>query len=328
MKFIVVGAAGFIGSNLISELLINNHKVIGIDNFEYGRTHNIKPFFKNPLFEFIEGDATKKKLFEQLEADVLVHLASQKIPRYDNSLRTLTENSIMTENVIEKCIKDKIKLVFASTSDVYGKNPNVPFTENHDLVLGPSLVKRWAYATSKIFSEHKIIANHEAHKLDYTIVRFFGSYGLNQNLTWWGGPQSVFINKALNNETIEIHGDGNQTRTFTYVKDTVDALTRCCIESKANNNIFNIAGDPKEEIKIIDLAKLIWEIINPNTIPKIKFIPYSTFGKYEDVRRRVPSIDKICTNLNFKPRYSLRAGLEETIKWQIEFLRTQKVDNN
>tara|TARA_B100000767_G_C19676835_1_gene497747 strand:- start:738 stop:1181 length:444 start_codon:yes stop_codon:yes gene_type:complete len=147
---------------------------------------------------------------------------------------------------------------------------------------------------------------------------------MNQNLTWWGGPQSVFINKALNNEEIEIHGDGNQTRTFTYIKDTVNALYRCCIDKKANNNIFNIAGSPNQEIKIIDLAKLIWKIINPETKPKIKFIPYEIFGKYEDVQRRVPSIDKICNLLGYKPEYSLETGLKETIKWQTELMANEK----
>ena len=324
MNFIVLGAAGFIGSNLCEKLLSMGHKVVGIDNLEYGNLNNIKKIKNHSSFVFHHKDIIKSNILDKVHGEVLVHLASQKIPRYDNSLRTLSDNDIMTNLVIKKCIQEGSKLVFASTSDVYGKNPNIPFTEKHDLVLGPTKIKRWAYATSKIFSEHKIIANHEANKLNYTIVRFFGSYGVNQNLTWWGGPQSVFINKALNKEEIEIHGDGNQTRTFTYIKDTVNALSRCCIDDKANNNIFNIAGSPNQEIKIIDLAKLIWEIINPETNPKIKFIPYETFGKYEDVQRRVPSIDKICNLLGYKPEYSLEIGLKETIKWQGDFLANEK----
>lgn len=324
MNFIVLGAAGFIGSNLCEKLLSMGHKVVGIDNLEYGNLNNIKKIKNYSSFVFHHKDIIKSNILDKVHGEVLVHLASQKIPRYDNSLRTLSDNDIMTNLVIKKCIQEGSKLVFASTSDVYGKNPNIPFTEKHDLVLGPTKIKRWAYATSKIFSEHKIIANHEANKLNYTIVRFFGSYGMNQNLTWWGGPQSVFINKALNKEEIEIHGDGNQTRTFTYIKDTVNALSRCCIDEKANNNIFNIAGSPNQEIKIIDLAKLIWEIINPETNPKIKFIPYETFGKYEDVQRRVPSIDKICNLLGYKPEYSLEIGLKETIKWQVDLLANEK----
>ena len=318
MKFIVVGAAGFIGSNLCEKLLKLKYKVVGVDSLEYGNIKNIAKFKNHNSFEFHHKDITKSDILSDVKGDILVHLASQKIPRYDNSFRTLNENDIMTNIVIKKCIKEKIKLVFASTSDVYGKNPNLPFTEDSNLVLGPTNIKRWAYATSKIFSEHKIIANHEANKLDYTIVRFFGSYGENQNLSWWGGPQSVFIKKAINNEAIEIHGDGCQTRTFTYVQDTINALIMCCVSEKAKNEIFNIAGLPSEEVKIIELAEIIWKIVRSEDKPKLKFIPYSSFGKYEDVKRRVPSIEKITKMLDFKPKFSLKEGLTKTVQWQRE----------
>ena len=318
MKFIVVGAAGFIGSNLCEKLLKLKYKVVGVDSLEYGNIKNIAKFKNHNSFEFHHKDITKSDILSDVKGDILVHLASQKIPRYDNSFRTLNENDIMTNIVIKKCIKEKIKLVFASTSDVYGKNTNLPFNEDSNLVLGPTNIKRWAYATSKIFSEHKIIANHEANKLDYTIVRFFGSYGENQNLSWWGGPQSVFIKKAINNEAIEIHGDGCQTRTLTYVQDTINALIMCCVSEKAKNEIFNIAGLPSEEVKIIELAEIIWKIVRREDKPKLKFIPYSSFGKYEDVKRRVPSIEKITKMLDFKPKFSLKEGLTKTVQWQRE----------
>ena len=277
---------------------------------------NINDIKSNQNFTFIKGDLVKEELLTNLKGDILVHLASQKIPRYENSLRTLEDNNLMTKKVIEKCLLEKIKLVFASTSDVYGKNPEIPFSENHDLVLGPTKIKRWAYAASKIYSEHTIIANSEANNLKFTIVRFFGSFGENQNLSWWGGPQSVFIEKAIKGETIEIHGDGKQTRTFTYIKDTIDGLKRCCIDKKAENEIFNIAGNPNQEIQIIELAKLIWKLVNPTQNPKLKFIPYKTFGNYEDVKRRVPCINKIKSQLGFNPSYSLEEGLKSTINWQ------------
>jgi UDP-glucose 4-epimerase len=223
----------------------------------------------------------------------------------------------MTKNVVAKCIQDKSKIVFASTSDVYGKNPKVPYSEESDLTVGKTVVKRWAYAISKIYGEHYIIANHDEHGLDYTITRFFGSYGYNQNLTWWGGPQSVFIAQALKDLPIDIHGDGKQTRTFTFIKDTVDGLSRCIFDSNASGQVFNIASEPKEEITILDLGKLIWRLVRGNNSePKINFIPYSTFGNYEDVLRRVPDISKIKTMLKYQPKYDLEEGLIETIKWQ------------
>jgi UDP-glucose 4-epimerase len=317
MKTIITGVAGFIGSNLAAELLKNGHQVIGLDNFSFGNMGNIAPILNNPNFELFNVDVRNKTVFDNIKGDVLIHLASQKIPRYSNALATLDDNSNMLKNVVEKCITDKIKLVFASTSDVYGKNTNVPFHEESDLVMGPTTVKRWAYALSKMYAEQYIIANNEEYGLEYTIVRFFGSYGPNQNLTWWGGPQSVFIGKALMNDNIEIHGDGKQTRTFTYIKDTVQGILKAIFHENSKNDIFNIAGEPNNEITILDLGSLIWKLIHgENSEPKIKFIPYETFGKYEDVMRRVPDISKIKEKLNFKPEFDLKIGLIDTIKWQ------------
>jgi UDP-glucose 4-epimerase len=317
MKVIITGVAGFVGSNLTADLLKNNHSVIGIDNFSYGSISNIQEFLKNPNFQFFEGDLRDYNTISDLKGDVLVHLASQKIPRYSNAFNTIYENSAMTGNVIKKCLSDKIKLVFASTSDVYGKNPDIPYSEESNLVMGATTVKRWAYAISKIHSEHGIIANSAEFGLDYTIMRFFGSYGPNQNTTWWGGPQAVFIQNILENKAIEIHGDGEQTRTFTFVKDTVQGIVKCIFEEKAKNEIFNIASEPDEEITISALAQRIVEMMKKDGYSAdLKFIPYETFGNYEDVRRRVPNIDKIKTMLNYKPMYSLNEGLAITIDWQ------------
>ena len=319
MKLIITGAAGFIGSNLTGHLLSAGHEVIGIDNFSYGFERNIAAFRNHKNFSFVLGDIRDKTVLDKISGDAIVHLASQKIPRYSNALNTLNDNYIMTKNVVAKCVQDEIKIIFASTSDVYGKNPKVPYSEESDLTVGKTEVKRWAYAISKIYGEHYIIANHDEYGLNYTITRFFGSYGFNQNLTWWGGPQSVFIGQALKDLPIEIHGDGKQTRTFTFVKDTVDGLARCIFDAKADKQIFNIASEPKEEISILELGTMIWKLIRgEKSEPKINFIPYSSFGNYEDVLRRVPDISKIKTMLKYQPRYGLEEGLTETIKWQKE----------
>lgn len=284
MRIIVTGVAGFVGSNLAMELLRNNHSVFGIDNFSYGSEENISALRSNPAFTFIEADLCDKKIYDALEGDALVHLASQKIPRYSNALVTLEQNNTMLKNVVDVCVKKKTKLVFASTSDVYGKNTSTPFTEESDLVMGPTTVKRWAYAISKIYSEQFIIANHEAFGLQYTIMRFFGSYGPNQNKTWWGGPQSVFIQNIIEGKPLEVHGDGLQTRTFTYVDDTVQGIMKCIFHPSSTNEIFNIANFPEEEIAIKDLAALIWKLMKGDeSEPMITLIPYSSFGKYEDV---------------------------------------------
>ena len=322
MDIIISGVAGFIGSNLAKKLLELDAKVIGIDNFSYGEKRNLEAIKHHPNFHFINGDMTDPSVIADLKADVLVHLASQKIPRYSNALRTLDENSLMLKNVIHKCLQDKIRVLFASTSDIYGKNPDLPYTEESNSVLGPTTVKRWAYALSKIYGEQLIQANHDEYGLDYTIVRFFGSYGPNQNLTWWGGPQSVFIQNILTGKPIEIHGDGLQTRTFTYIEDTVQGLIRCIFDEGAINDIFNIASEPNEEVTIKELAEIIVEMMGNEFEPELKFIPYSTFGKYEDVRRRVPCIDKIKNKLGYQPRYSLREGLSKTIEWQTKIFKS------
>lgn len=321
MKIIITGAAGFIGSHLAKALLNRGHHVIGIDNLSYGLERNIEEVRNHTDFEFVFGDIANPLILKDFHSDVIVHLASQKIPRYTNALRTLDENYLMLRNIVQKCILDKSKIIFASTSDVYGKNPNVPFHEESDLVLGSTTIKRWAYASSKIYGEQYIIANHEEYDIKYTIGRFFGSYGPNHNLTWWGGPQSGFITKAFDNEEIEIHGDGSQTRTFTYVEDTVRALVHFIEDPKSDNEIFNTGSNPHEEISILGLAELIWKLVNgKDTHPKLKYIPYSTFGKYEDVMRRVPDISKLKNYFGFEPKYSLEEGLKKTIEWQRKIL--------
>jgi UDP-glucose 4-epimerase len=321
MHILITGVAGFIGSNLAKRLIEKNHKVIGVDNLNYGFMRNIE-FGKNQKdFQFIMGDIANPLILNNVKADIVVHLASQKIPRYTNALRTLEENYLMLRNVVQKCIHDEAKIIFASTSDVYGKNPNIPFSEKSDLVMGPTTVKRWAYALSKMYGEQYIIANHDEYGLRYTITRFFGSYGPHQNLTWWGGPQSVFIERAFKKMPIDIHGDGSQTRTFTYVDDTVDALIACIENDKSDNEIFNTGSKEGGEISIKDLAIMIWKLVNgKDSEPILNYIPYSAFGNYEDVMRRVPDISKLCSTLDFQPQWDLEKGMLEAISWQKNFI--------
>ncbi len=318
MKILITGVAGFIGSNLAASLLNDNHSIIGIDNLSQGERLNMEGFINHSNFTFHVADIMDLPAMVDLAegCDVIVHLAAYKIPRYSDALDTLLINSTGSENVVKAAVKHKAKLVAASTSDVYGKNPDVPFSEESNLVMGNPDVKRWAYAISKMFEEQLLFAYHERHGIDVVAMRFFGGYGPNQNLTWWGGPQSVFINSALEDKEIEVHGDGQQTRSFTYISDHVDGITRLITNPTANNLVFNIGNT--REITIEGLARLIWELIRPGETPKIKLIPYSTFGKYEDVMRRIPDITRARTLLGFEPRVDLEVGLQKTIEWQIE----------
>jgi UDP-glucose 4-epimerase len=317
MKILITGVAGFIGSNLAKRLIINGHKVAGIDNLSYGCMRNLEAVTGHPDFTFILDDVANILERKDINADIIVHLASQKIPRYTSALRTIEENYLMIRRVIQKCLRENSKLVFASTSDVYGKNANIPYNEESDLVLGPTSIKRWAYASSKLVGEQLIMANHDEFDLEYTVMRFFGSYGPNQNTTWWGGPQAVFIQNILEGKPIEIHGDGLQTRTFTYIDDLVQGIEKCIFEKNSKNQVFNIASNPEEEICIMDLGTKIWRLMkNCDPDMNITYVPYCNFGKYEDVMRRVPDITKIKTELGYKPVYNLDSGLRKTIEWQ------------
>ena len=319
MKISITGVAGFIGSNLCSALLQRGHSVIGIDNMSQGEYENIADFRDNPAFELHEVDVRDENAILEITtgSDVIVHLAAFKIPRYSDSLDTLLINSRGAENIAKAAVKHNAKVVAASTSDVYGKNRDLPFREDSNLVIGAPDVKRWAYAISKMFDEQLFFGYHERYGIDIVMLRFFGGYGPNQNLTWWGGPQSVFIEKALENKEIPLHGDGQQTRSFTYISDHVNGIVRTIEMPEANNLVFNIGNT--YEITIEDLAKLIWRLVRgEDDKPKIKLIPYETFGKYEDVRRRIPDITRAREILGFEPKVDLEEGLKKTIAWQIE----------
>jgi UDP-glucose 4-epimerase len=318
MQVLITGVAGFIGSNLAGALVKKGYTVVGIDNMSQGEELNIAELRESPLFTFHLADIRDEtEMVKCAEGcDVIVHLAAYKIPRYSDALDTLVVNSQGSESVIKAAVAHRCKIIGASTSDVYGKNPNVPFREDHDLVMGRPEVKRWAYAISKMFEEQLFLAYHDRFGIDVVLLRFFGAYGPHQNLTWWGGPQSVFMNCALDNNEIEVHGDGQQTRSFTYITDQVDGITRAIERAEANNKVFNLGNT--REITIEGLARLVWKLVRGDEPAKIKFIPYSTFGNYEDVRRRVPDISRARELLGFEPQVDLDEGLTKTIAWQVE----------
>lgn len=321
---LVTGVAGFLGSNLLERLLSEGHSVVGIDNLSMGRLANISFAADNDRFRFIEDDAMKASVFHEIEEDidVAVHLAAFKIPRYGKAIDTLKINYYCTENVLDFARDRKIKCVLASTSDVYGRNPDVPFAEHAtDSVIGSSLSPRWAYAVSKLFDEHLALAYQDAYEFPVTLLRFFGSYGPRQPLSWWGGPPPVFINAVLKGEVIPIHGDGRQTRSFTYVSDTIDGIYASIIRDDANGEILNIGSD--EEVTILELAKRIKKVSGTPGELKIEFVPYESFSgkKYEDVMRRVPDTSHAERILGVKATVSLDDGLRMTVDWQRKALK-------
>lgn len=316
MKVLITGVAGFIGSNLAAELLRQGHLVSGLDNLSQGDFLNIAGIASYEAFTFSNGDIRNEAAVAHAArgCDAIVHLAAYKIPRYADAYDTLTINAMGSETVARVAARTGAKLVAASTSDVYGKNANVPFSEEMDSVIGGPDVKRWAYAISKMFEEQLLFACHERFGIDIVLIRFFGGYGPHQSLSWWGGPQAVFIENALDGRPLPVHGDGAQSRSFTYVSDHVDGIMSI-LQSEHANMVVNLGST--DEITIRDLARLIWQLVNGNDDARIEEVPYADFGKYEDVRRRVPDLSRAHALFGFEPRIDLETGLERTIAWQI-----------
>jgi len=316
-NILVTGAAGFIGSHLSEGLIRRGHQVIGLDNLSYGLLQNLSSVVGDPRFEFVHGDVRDSGLLLGLgsRADAIVHLAAYKIPRYGNALETLDVNAKGIENVLKISEKVGCQVLFASTSDIYGKNPNLPYGENSDFYMGSPQIQRWSYAISKMLGEHLCYLYSKERGVRMTILRYFGSYGPRQNLTWWGGPQSIFIDCALKKRPMPIHGDGLQRRSFTYIQDTTEGTLLALEREEAIGRTINIGNI--EEISILELGKKIWKFVLGSEEPQIEFIPYRQFpGRYEDVRRRVPDVHLAKDLLGFIPRTSIDEGLIRTIEWQ------------
>jgi UDP-glucose 4-epimerase len=195
----------------------------------------------------------------------------------------------------------------------------MPFTEDvSDSVIGPSTSPRWAYAVSKLFDEHLAFGFQDDMGVTVTILRFFGSYGPNQHISWWGGAPPVFIDSILRSVPVPIHGDGSQRRSFTFIDDVVDAVVESLTSDHADGQIFNVGSE--EEVSILELAHLIKKLSGTDGDLEVEFIDYESFtGKpYPEVMRRVPSTDKLLSKLGISCATTLEDGLERTIAWQAE----------
>jgi UDP-glucose 4-epimerase len=321
MKVALTGAAGFIGSNLAERLVGRGDDVHGIDDLSHGSLENLASLRGHPRFRLAQASILDAAAMDGVAegADVVVHLAAGKIPRYGDAMDTLVTNGEGGLRVLRACRDRKVRrMVLASTSDCYGRNPQVPFSEDSASVIGSPRVRRWSYAVSKMFEEQALFAFTERHGLEGVALRLFGGYGPRQNLTWWGGPQAVFIGAALKGQPLEVHGTGRQTRSFTYVDDLVDAFVRAIDAPAAAGEMINVGSD--REITILDLARLVWRLVREDE-PRIELVPFASFGRYEDVERRVPDNRKAARLLGHVPAVTLEEGLPRTIAWQREAMK-------
>jgi len=320
----VTGAAGFIGSNLVARLLDEGCSVVGVDDLSAGSLRNLADCIDHPrltLHEFDCCDARRlRKAFEGCE--LIVHLAALKIPRYGGALKTLEINVKGSEAVFEVALATGARVIQASTSDVYG-NAVAPFHEDDAIVLGPPTSRRWSYAASKLMDEHLALRLFEERDLQVTVLRFFNAYGIRNHPTWWGGPMSPFIENLLDGKMMELHGDGRQVRTFTYVTDTVDGVVRALARPEVAGEIINIGGDePTSIVKLAESVQAAMDIPGPlraTTLPLEKISK-----KYQDVRVRIPDCEKAARLLGFRATVGLEDGLRETIAWH-RTLRAERV---
>lgn len=319
MKFqksvLVTGVAGMIGSHLLDELLAKGYKVIGIDDLSYGKEENISHNFSNSDFRFYKVDISDFDTLKILgkDVDTIVHLAAvKKIGEKDISMPTLKVNAKGTENIFEVAKMWGNKVVFASTSDVYGMSPDLPLSENGDLLLGPSMIKRWSYAVSKLYGEQLAFAYYHDYKVSVVIIRYFGGFSPRSSFAWSGGHIPIFIRAILNDEEVIMHGDGSQTRSMGFVTDLVNGTVLAMENEKAIGEIINIGND--EELSVLDSAKLIHKIANTGKKLKIKFVPMSeVFGKYKDIMRRIPDLSKAKNLLGYTPKVQLEEAIKNTI---------------
>ncbi len=314
-RILVTGVAGFVGANLLRGLLRRGHEVCGIDNLSFGRESNIRDCLSDRRFRFDRADIRDPAavLHAAGGAEVIVHLAAHKIPRYGDAYDTLVVNAEGTRSVLEAARAVKARVIAASSSDVYGKSDNLPFAEDGPLVIGPPAVRRWGYAISKMYVEQLLFAYHQRFGLEFLLLRLFGGYGPFQHPTWWGGPQAVFIRCALGGTPMPVHGDGSQRRCLTYVDDYTEALVRCIENPAVKNEVLNLGCD--QPTTILDLAHLCWSLVRDDP-PLVRFIPYSAFGRYEDVSERVPDLTLLKKRIDFAPMIPLAEGLRRTIEWE------------
>ena len=321
MRALLTGGAGFVGSHLADALLAAGHDVMVIDDLSTGSMDNLTHLKGKRGFEYTIDTVMNEPLTAELidRADVVFHLAAAVGVKLivEAPVRTIETNVHGTEIVLKHgAKKGKLTIIF-STSEVYGKSVDVPFHEDADLVMGPTPKHRWAYACSKAIDEFLALAYHREKGLPVIIARLFNTVGPRQTGRY-GMVIPNFVRQALAGEPITVHGDGTQTRSFTYVGDVVRGLLALSLEPRAIGQVFNI-GNP-EEISILELAQRVRKATASRS--EIALIPYDQAYEagFEDMPRRVPDIGKIQKLVGYAPTLDLDEILARVIEEQRSLL--------
>ena len=316
MHILITGGAGFIGSHLAEALLAEGHTVTAVDNLSTGRYANIAPLTTRPGFQFVYETITNETVMDRLVsmADLIFHLAAavgvELIIR--DPVHTLETNIQGTEAVLRLARRYRRRVVLASTSEVYGKATVVPFREDADRVMGPTVKSRWSYAESKAIDEFLGLAYHKQFDLPVIICRFFNTVGPRQTGVY-GMVIPRLVQQALAGAPLTVYGSGEQTRCFCNVRDTVRALVQLTATPAAIGEIYNVGS--QEEITIRALAERV--LARTGSASDIQMVPYDEAYEvgFEDMQRRVPSVDKIRAATGWQPTVTLDETLDEVIAY-------------
>ena len=313
---VVTGGNGFVGSHLVSALLDRGDTVTVIDLPRGARETDVD-FDRHPNFRFVPGDVTDLAALESAltsDVDTVFHLASVVgVKNYvDDPLRVVDVIVTGTRNVLELCQRNGIRLVFTSTSEVFGKNPNPPWAEDDDRVVGSTRTARWSYSTSKAMAEHLVFAMHTSFGLPVTVVRYFNVYGPRQNPIF---VISQSVHRILNGLSPLVYDSGRQTRCFTYVDDVVAGTLLAAESDAAIGEAFNIGS--MTETTIGDAVDLAIKLADVDSVSRAEaFDTAARYGAtYEDIPRRVPDSTKAQQMLGWRLEVDLEEGLRRTIEW-------------
>jgi len=314
-KYMITGGSGFIGSHLAEALLREGNEVYVFDCVPLEAARNLANAKNNPAFHYVEGDIRNKddiKNFWQSDAPFMFHLASiVGIKHYIADPLKLIDISVLgTKYLIETAREYGTKVVFSSTSEIFGKNPNVPWDEAGDRVLGPTSVDRWSYSSSKAVCEHMFYAVHRQCGLPFVIVRFFNAYGPRQNSCF---VVSQSISKAMRGEQPLLYDDGNMTSCFTYIDDIVRGLILAAKEANAVGTDFNLGNSV--EVTMKEVVETVLKVTGSKAGYKV-FDTKKEYGeRYEDIPRRVPKVEKALKMLGWKAEIQLEEGLKRIVEW-------------
>jgi len=306
MKILITGGAGFVGSHLADKLIADGHEITVIDDLSTGRYSNVAHLEDTEHFRLIIDTVLNERLMEELirETDHVYHMASAVGVKLimERPVRTIETIFRGTDVVLGFCSRYRKRVLIPSTSEVYGKGASVPFKEDDDLLTGATDKHRWAYACAKTLDEFLALAHWKETRLPVVVVRLFNTVGPRQT-GQYGMVVPRFVHAAMKNEPIEVHGDGTQSRCFGHVHDIVEGLTKLLDNPSCFGQVINLGNN--EETSIKQLADKAIALTGSSS--EIQFVPYEeAYGEgFEDMRRRVPSLDKAKQLIGYQPTRSL-----------------------